>query len=49
MAVRSADYSPDGERVVIGQTNGEFAVLLAGDLSTLGKKRDRKGVIQVVR
>ncbi len=49
MAVRSADYSPSGEMVVVGQTNGEFAVLVANDLSIVGKKRDRKGVIQAVR
>ncbi len=49
VAVRSADYSPDGEKIVVGQTNGEFVVMATTDLSVLGRRRDRSGTIQVVR
>ncbi len=49
VAVRYADYSPDGERVVVGQTNGEFVVMATTDLSVVSRRRDRSGTIQVVR
>ena len=49
VAVRSADFSPDGRRVAVGQGNGEFVLLNTENLSVVGRKRDRCQMIQVVR
>ena len=48
-AARSADISQDGTLVAVGQTNGEFLVLMTSDLSVLRRKRDRSKTLQVVR
>ncbi len=48
-AARSADFSPDGQQVVVGLSNGEFLLLSANDLTTLAHKRDRSKTIRVVR
>lgn len=49
VAARSADFSPDGGRVIVGLTSGEFVVMESGDLREVGRRRDRSGVLQVVR
>ena len=46
---RSADVSPAGDLVVVGQANGEFIVLATSDLSVVRQKRDRSKPLQVVR
>ena len=43
------DFSPDGETIAVGQTNGEFLLLAASDLSVTAQRRDRNNTIQCIR
>ncbi|XP_048842779.1 echinoderm microtubule-associated protein-like 6 isoform X2 [Brienomyrus brachyistius] len=46
---KCVSYSPDGEMVSVGMSNGEFIVLTVSSLTVWGKKRDRSACIQDVQ
>lgn len=46
---RSVDFSPNGEMIAVGQTNGEFHLLAVSDLSVTAQRRDRNNTIQSIR
>ncbi|XP_012495852.1 PREDICTED: echinoderm microtubule-associated protein-like 5 [Propithecus coquereli] len=48
-AARTVCYSPEGDMVAIGMTNGEFIILLVSSLKIWGKKRDRRCAIHDIR
>uniref|UniRef100_H2YU30 Anaphase-promoting complex subunit 4 WD40 domain-containing protein n=1 Tax=Ciona savignyi TaxID=51511 RepID=H2YU30_CIOSA len=46
---RGCTFSHDGNRIAVGQNNGEFLVLDVVSLKVLCKKRDRSGAIHDIR